>query len=251
MKNSFYYYRARFYDPNTGRFLQKDPEPGKIEAPITVINNYAYCGNNPANFTDPTGRIFGIDDLLFLGLAALAGGLINSATNGGITFQNFFSGFFSGLEIGGAMLGIAALTNGILGYFGTDITLTGIPGVGSATLPLKGAAGAGWGFLSTSGVGSIVASVLAVPAVLGRFNPNAPEWMRTYANFFSGIGNSFNVIHNLVWATDYFGLAQAGPWTVTLGARDITLGPLPLYLSNAMPWWRAGALSLPALVPIF
>ena len=41
------YLRARYYDSAIGRFLSKDPLPGG--------NPYAYVGNNPVNFTDPSG----------------------------------------------------------------------------------------------------------------------------------------------------------------------------------------------------
>ncbi len=45
-----YYYRARYYDPEVGRFLNEDPigfEAG--------VNFYAYVGNNPVNYSDPDG----------------------------------------------------------------------------------------------------------------------------------------------------------------------------------------------------
>ncbi|WP_448600890.1 RHS repeat-associated core domain-containing protein [Thermoflexus hugenholtzii] len=50
-----YDYRARFYDPALGRFLQPDPivpEPGDPRA----LNRYAYVYNNPLRYTDPSGR---------------------------------------------------------------------------------------------------------------------------------------------------------------------------------------------------
>ncbi|GIL16324.1 MAG: hypothetical protein BroJett040_00750 [Oligoflexia bacterium] len=50
-----YYYRARYYDPSTGRFLQKDPDPGKVQNPTSVINAYSYVGNLPTLATDPSG----------------------------------------------------------------------------------------------------------------------------------------------------------------------------------------------------
>jgi RHS repeat-associated protein len=46
----FIYYRARYYDPTAGRFMQRDPL-GFSDG----INPYAYVGNSPANFTDPLG----------------------------------------------------------------------------------------------------------------------------------------------------------------------------------------------------
>jgi RHS repeat-associated protein len=45
-----YYYKARFYSPNHGRFLQTDPT-GYDDG----LNWYAYVGNDPVNGDDPTG----------------------------------------------------------------------------------------------------------------------------------------------------------------------------------------------------
>ena len=72
-------YRARYYDPSTGRFLQKDPEPGKLARPITVTQSYAYVGNNPFMYTDSSGRIFGIDDLIIAIILVYA--LVGAASN--------------------------------------------------------------------------------------------------------------------------------------------------------------------------
>jgi RHS repeat-associated protein len=49
------YLRARFYDPLTGRFIQRDPVPGMTYDPIT-LNRGAYGGNNPVNYVDPSGK---------------------------------------------------------------------------------------------------------------------------------------------------------------------------------------------------
>jgi RHS repeat-associated protein len=49
-ETGLYYYRARYYDPATGRFLSEDPIgfSGGTEF-------YAYVRSNPANWTDPSG----------------------------------------------------------------------------------------------------------------------------------------------------------------------------------------------------
>ncbi len=50
--NGLYYYRARMYSPEWGRFLQPDPIGYAGGA-----NMYAYVGNDPMNFVDPSGLV--------------------------------------------------------------------------------------------------------------------------------------------------------------------------------------------------
>ena len=51
-----YYYRARYYNPYIGRFLQTDPI-GYGDG----MNMYAYCGNNSLSWVDPYGMEAGLD----------------------------------------------------------------------------------------------------------------------------------------------------------------------------------------------
>jgi len=52
-ESGLYYYRARYYDPASGRFLQKDP----VWLPTKNTNRYPYVDSNPINNMDPSGKI--------------------------------------------------------------------------------------------------------------------------------------------------------------------------------------------------
>jgi len=51
--DDLYYYRARYYDPTTGRFFSEDP----IGFASGDTNLYRYVSGNPVNFIDPSGNI--------------------------------------------------------------------------------------------------------------------------------------------------------------------------------------------------
>ncbi len=51
-ESGLYFYRARTFDPATGRFLQEDP----IHFGGGDLNLYRYVGGNPLNRTDPNGQ---------------------------------------------------------------------------------------------------------------------------------------------------------------------------------------------------
>ncbi len=56
-----YYYRARYYDLETGRFLTRDTWAGDYKKPQT-LNKYVYCLNNPLKYNDPSGkRVLNLD----------------------------------------------------------------------------------------------------------------------------------------------------------------------------------------------
>jgi RHS repeat-associated protein len=50
-ETGMYYYRARYYTPDLGRFMQMDPVGSKDDLKL-----YAYVGNDPLNESDPSGQ---------------------------------------------------------------------------------------------------------------------------------------------------------------------------------------------------
>jgi RHS repeat-associated protein len=52
--SGLYYYRLRYYDPEAGRFISRDPL-GLWGDESQNGNGQSYCGNNPVNLVDPLG----------------------------------------------------------------------------------------------------------------------------------------------------------------------------------------------------
>ena len=73
-ESGLYYYNARYYDPELGRFIQPDDTIPDLGNPQSY-NRYSYCVNNPLRYTDPTGHSF--EDYV-LGATGLAGFVASS-----------------------------------------------------------------------------------------------------------------------------------------------------------------------------
>ena len=58
-ETGLYYLKSRYYDPEVGRFINAD---GYVSTGQGVLGNnmFAYCGNNPVMYSDPTGEFLGL-----------------------------------------------------------------------------------------------------------------------------------------------------------------------------------------------
>ncbi len=61
------YLRARYYDPEVGRFISRDPLRGELREPMS-LHRYLYASANPVAFVDPTGK-----EWTAAGVAAVSG----------------------------------------------------------------------------------------------------------------------------------------------------------------------------------
>jgi RHS repeat-associated protein len=103
------YYRARYYSPQTGRFLSEDPLGFRFGTDL-----YAYAYDSPVVFTDPSGKdaISGaVTGAIFGALGAANGGNICDALGGAIA-----GGIAGGLA--GALLPPGPLTGAAAGAAG-------------------------------------------------------------------------------------------------------------------------------------
>lgn len=69
-ETGLYFYRARYYDPETGRFITKDP----IGFAGGDVNLYGYVSNNPVNFVDPWGLNPSATTWAGVGIGTMLGG---------------------------------------------------------------------------------------------------------------------------------------------------------------------------------
>lgn len=53
-----YYLESRYYDPYIRRFISQDNIDYLEPTSFSGLNLYAYCGNNPVNYYDPSGNLF-------------------------------------------------------------------------------------------------------------------------------------------------------------------------------------------------
>ena len=78
-----YFYGARYYDPEIGRFISADTIVQEPFNPQT-LNRYSYCGNNPINYVDPDGHWFWAVIAIIAKIAAAVS--ITTAVAGGISY---------------------------------------------------------------------------------------------------------------------------------------------------------------------
>ena len=71
---NLYDYRARWYDPQVGRFLSEDPI-------ASDSNLYRYCGNSPLMNVDPSGLCFSSLSSAFNSVSSAFQGVVSTATS--------------------------------------------------------------------------------------------------------------------------------------------------------------------------
>lgn len=132
VETGFYLAGTRYYDPATGRWISPEPNAFKgifdDAAGLIGYNIYAYCANNPINYSDPTGE-FIITAIIVGAIAGAAiggtvGGVVsyNAAKDSGMSGADLFwstiGGIGKGMAIGGIGGGLIAATGGVVASYG-------------------------------------------------------------------------------------------------------------------------------------
>jgi RHS repeat-associated protein len=182
-ETGLYYYNARYYDPQLGRFIQADTIVPSATSPQT-LNRYSYCSNNPLNAVDPTGHIGWIAAVI---IGAAVGAAMSAATGGNILLGaacgaiggalgciGSAAGSALGAAIGGttgAAVGSAAgtLAGGAAGGAATSAISGGDPGMGALTGAISAGITFGVGYLNTEVLGGALSefAVSEISATVG------------------------------------------------------------------------------------
>ena len=133
-ETGFYYLQSRYYDPAICRFINADTYLSTGQG-MLGHNMFTYCGNNPVNYCDSSGRFF--FTLLGAAIGAAVGYIdayiagedpIKGAIAGGVSGAIAGAGVDAGVAItiltGGAGMGLAAATvlGAVGGFVGTGIS---------------------------------------------------------------------------------------------------------------------------------
>lgn len=138
---------ARWYSPSLGRFLTPDRyllvHQKRIPGLHSAVHLYLYALNNPANFSDPTGRLAFLAVLLIAVVVGAVIGAIAAAVNGVQTWDEFLLWVIGG-AIGGALAVIAwgGLIVGVAALFGASIAFTAAATAGLIIFAAAGLLGA-------------------------------------------------------------------------------------------------------------
>ena len=177
-ETDLYYFGARHYDPEMGRFLNSDtqvPDPMNPKS----LNRYAFAGGNPIRYNDPTGH--GFWDwfaAIIVIIAVVAIGIVTAGAGAGLLLSVAGGLLFTAgmAALGAAALGIYAMTQMPGGFggkfnwkiFGMALAAGAVMGgaVGASIVLLPFSIGTTW----TGGIASFATGLACdtfIGAVLG------------------------------------------------------------------------------------
>ena len=137
-EGDIYFYNARWYDPQLGRFMQPDTiVPLQVQG-TQAFDRYAYVNNNPMNYVDPGGD-FAITTAILIGVGVGAlvgyGGQVIHNLNNDMSFKEALTTDISvGWIVGGAVAGgvLGGVGFAALAHFGIIQATTATTAVGSS-----------------------------------------------------------------------------------------------------------------------
>jgi len=192
-----YYFGARYYSHELGRFITPDTI---VQAPYDPqsLNRYTYCRNNPLKYTDPTGHWWFIPFIVSAIKGAVVGAAIGAAV-AAATGKNMLQGVMTG-AIGGAIFG------GI-GHFGLE-------GMGQTLTHTAGGAASG------AASGAITGDDIGMNAMIGGLSVGGSSYLSSNISFLAPVaGNSIGAYVNNLLRRTFMGSVIGGVVSASRGGR--------------------------------
>jgi RHS repeat-associated protein len=166
VSGGLYYYRARFYNSPTGRFISEDP----IGLGGGDVNLYRYVSNAPTLLTDPLGLV--PSNKIKFGCPEKCGLIVGAACTGGAVAAGVFGSPALGLAFGASCgLHTYVLNQACNSYCGVPVQSPGCSDVvgtvintGTGVIPIPGNAATQFCAGTAIGGASTVATQMICPA---------------------------------------------------------------------------------------
>ena len=209
-ETGLYYLNSRYYDPETGRFINADSLDNIDSESINGFNLYLYCGDNPISFTDPfcTTKWW---EWLISALQIVVGAIL----------------IFTGV---GAGLGATLVAGGVIGLISNAVNTTVGNGLGSMANG-AGAISTGISLFSYGWPGAIIGTVLiavgvatmalgANDVVTGLTGTNyIQKWTGMSDSQYAYLNTSMNLISSIGTIAGRLGMRSSS--TNTIGKYDV------------------------------
>lgn len=208
-----YYYGARYYDPELGRFITPDTI---VQAPYDPqsLNRYSYCRNNPVNYVDPTGHFWFVP----LIIAAVKGAIIGAAIGAAVSAAT------------GGDIGKGAITGAISGAIFGGIGSFGLTGTAHTLAHTLGGAASG------AANGAITGGDIGMNALIGGFSAGGSEWLGTNIGFLKPVeGRGMGAYMNNMLRRTFIGSVMGGATSAAFGG-DFGYGARQGALTSAIAY---------------
>ena len=212
-----YYLQSRYYDPQTGRFINADTLDYLEPESVNGLNLYAYCLNNPISYVDPTGH-----SAILIGLiiGAIVGGVYGGLT-AVVNDQNVLAGVLIGIGAG-ALMGAGA---GVASLYLAPVIVGQAAVVGGITYSAGGALAIGSGIAFGSGfIGGMAADALTQVVNDGGVNDwgsvlvSGFQWglINTASAFLCSLGGPVSKLNNVLLSVIFGSVTSAVGMTIDI-----------------------------------
>ena len=127
-ETGLYYLQSRYYNPTICRFISAD-SIGFLGADGTPVsyNLFAYCGNNPVKYTDPTGHSVILTSII---IGAILGAVVGGGVGAYVSYAQ--TGTVDGWAVAFGAFG-GGIAGGLIGW-GVGVAITAIGATGTGTI---------------------------------------------------------------------------------------------------------------------